>query len=222
MEEPPAPWTEVEVEAQYTVTLFAFSWALLPVMFMLMMTVFDRYENHRLPLAAAALLMLVLAFVSGVGQRRSAWSEGRVQLATASLVGAAASLGLVWGLNLVEWWWVPYGLVFGSVATMFVALNRLASCTTPTIRCAWPAQSRLPMTAFDGWRIHHGAWTNGTMGNNHLSDGTILTLFGQVDNDATYLCIDRLCPVELRPKWDALGVDFGQLAIVSNALDGEE
>ena len=95
MEEPPAPWTEIEVEAHYNMTLFAFSWALLPVMFMLMMTVFDRYDEHRLPLAAAALLMLALAFVSGVSQRRSAWSEGRVQLATASLVGTAASLGLI-------------------------------------------------------------------------------------------------------------------------------
>jgi len=222
VEEPPAPWTEVEVEAQYTVTLFAFSWALLPVMFMLMMAVFNRYEEHRLPLAAAALLMLALAFVSGVSQRRSAWSEGRVQLATASLVGAAVGLGLVWGLDLVEWWWVPYGLVFGSVATMFVALNRLASCTTPAIRCLWSAQSHLPVSAFDGWTLHHGAWTNGIMGTNHLADGTILTLFGQVDNDVTYLCIDRLCPVELRPEWDALGVDFGQLAIASSGLDGEE
>ena len=222
VEEPPAPWAEVEVDAEYTVTLFAFSWALLPVGFMLMMTLFDRYEEHRLPLAAASLLMLVFAFVSGVAQRRSAWSEGRVQLATATLVGAAVSLGLVWGLDLVAWWWVPYGLVFGSVATMFVALNRLASCTSPTVRCAWPAKAHLPLAAFDGWQIQHGAWINGTMGSKRCSDGTVLTLFGRVEDEATYLCIDQLCPLEVRPSWNDLGVDFAQLAIDLSAHHAEE
>ena len=47
VEEPPAPWTEIEVDAQYTVTLLAFSWALLPVGFMVMMAIFDRYQTHR-------------------------------------------------------------------------------------------------------------------------------------------------------------------------------
>ena len=92
VEEPPAPWTEVGVDAQYTVTLLAFSWALLPVGFMVMVAIFDRYQTHRLPLAAGALVMLALAFTSGVGQRRSAWFEGRIQLATASLL----STGLSW------------------------------------------------------------------------------------------------------------------------------
>ena len=222
VEEPPAPWTEVEVDAQFTVTLLAFAWALLPVGFMVMMAIFDRYQTHRLPLAAGALVMLSLAFTSGVGQRRSAWSEGRIQLATASLLSTGLVLVLVWWFALEAWWWVPYGLVFGSVATMFVALNHLSSCTTPTLRCAWPASSNVPAAAFHEWRIQNANWTNGTMGSKHLPDGTVLTLFGSLEGETTYLCIDRLCPPEVRPGWGELSVDFRLLGDPSNAAHAEE
>ena len=32
------------------------------------------------------------------------------------------------------------------------------------------------------------------MGSKHLPDGTVLTLFGSLEGETTYLCIDRLCP----------------------------
>ena len=148
VEEPPAPWTEVEVDAQYTVTLLAFSWALLPVGFMVMMAIFDRYQTHRLPLAAGALVMLALAFTSGVGQRRSAWYEGRIQLATASLLSTGLVLLLVWWFALEAWWWVPYGLVFGSVATMFVALNHLSRARRPRCDAPGPLPRTCPQLLF--------------------------------------------------------------------------
>ena len=140
MEDLPAPWAEASVEHNYTMTLFAFAWALLPVGFMVLMALFDRYEQHRLMLASVSFLMLLFAFSTGVMQRRSAFLEARIQLPVATLVATAASLGLLWGLELGEWWWVSYGLIFGTVATMYVGLDHLASCNAPIYRLPWPAQ----------------------------------------------------------------------------------
>ena len=95
-------WVEAEDEHRYTVTLLAFAWALLPVGFMVLMSLFDRYEQHRLTLAAVALVLLVLAFVSGVGQRKSALLDGRVQLATASLTSAGVLLAMLFALSLIH------------------------------------------------------------------------------------------------------------------------
>ena len=66
VEDLPVPWAEADVEHNYTMTLFAFSWALLPVGFMVLMALFDRYEEHRLTLASVAFVMLLFAFATGV------------------------------------------------------------------------------------------------------------------------------------------------------------
>ena len=91
VEDLPVPWAEAEGDHNYTVTLFAFAWALLPVGFMVMMALFDRYQQHRLTLASVALLMLVLAFVSGVGQRKSALLESRFHV---RCIATVAGLGI--------------------------------------------------------------------------------------------------------------------------------
>ena len=118
----PPGWNAFTPSSDYTITLFAFSWGLLPVGFMFMMLVFDRFEQHRLVVAAASLAMLVLAFFTGASQRRGSLQDGRVQLAAASLATAVVLLLLVWQLNLAEWWWTVYGTVFGSVPLMYIAL----------------------------------------------------------------------------------------------------
>ena len=127
---------------------------------MVMMALFDRYQQHRLTLASVALLMLVLAFVSG-GQRKSALLESRFNLAAANLASSAFVLVLLFALGLEAYWWVAYGLVFGSVATMYVALNHLASCDATSLRLAWSPTAAIPMEAFDGWRVVNGRWANG-------------------------------------------------------------
>ena len=150
VDELPEAWIESEGTHQFTVTLLAFSWALLPVGFMVLMALFDRYEQHRLTLAGVALAMLVLAFISGVGQRKSALLDARVQLATATLGSTAFLLVLLFLLGLSSYWWVVYGLVFGSVAMMYVSLNHLASCNAPTLRLPWDASVPIPSSALDG------------------------------------------------------------------------
>ena len=83
VDELPDGWAVNEIEQDFTVTLFVFSWALLPVGFMVMMAISTRYAQHRITLATAALVMLVLAFWTGAGQRRSSLHEPRMQLAVA-------------------------------------------------------------------------------------------------------------------------------------------
>lgn len=222
VEDLPAPWAEAEVEHNYTMTLFAFSWALLPVGFMVLMALFDRYQEHRLMLASVAFLMLLFAFATGVMQRRSALLEPRIQLAVATLVATAASLGLLWGLDLDGWWWVSYGLIFGTVTTMYVGLDHLASCDAVAYRLPWSATKALPLDAFEGWRLQQGRWANGTLATKRLENGTVLTLYGVLDEGSTYLCVGRLCPESLAPEQTSLGIDFTSLASESEAFLSEE
>ena len=46
--------------------------------------------------------------------------------------------------------------------------------------------------------------------------------FGSLEGETTYLCIDRLCPLEVRPGWGELSVDFRLLGDPSNAAHAEE
>lgn len=222
VDELPEAWIESEGTHQFTVTLLAFSWALLPVGFMVLMALFDRYEQHRLTLAGVALAMLVLAFISGVGQRKSALLDARVQLATATLGSTAFLLVVLFLLGLSSYWWVVYGLVFGSVAMMYVSLNHLASCNAPTLRLPWDASVPIPNSALDGWRIVNGRWVNGVIATRRMEHGPVLTLYGEVEGEVTFLCFERLSPAEASPQLATMGLDFSAVASLSVARLAEE
>ena len=222
VDELPEAWTESESSHQFTVTLLAFSWALLPVGFMVLMAVFDRYEQHRPTLAAVALTILVLAFISGVGQRRSALLEPRVQLATATLVSTAVLLALLFLLDLSSYWWVVYGLVFGSVAMMYVSLSYLASCNTPAVHLLWDVSVPIPNEALEGWRVVNGRWVNGVIATKRMEQGPVLTLYGLVEGEATLLCLEQLASVGASLPPHAIGLDFSTFASLSVARSAEE
>lgn len=222
MEDVPSGWTASEVKQDFTITLFAFSWALLPVGFMLVLSVTSRYEDHRLTLAAVAWLMLALAFASGAGQRRSSLLESRMQLAAGVLATAAGSLALTWGLELTDWWWVSYGFVFGSVACMYVGLNHLSSCDSPSFCLPWPTTLPVPVETLEQWNISNGRWTNGRMGFRRFEDGSVATMFGALEEEQARLCFEVLSPAKLRPSIDAWGVDFARLHDASGASIEEE
>lgn len=208
MDDVPDGWTASEVKQDFTITLFLFSWALLPVGFMFMLAFTTRYAQYRLTLAAVAMLFLVLAFCVGAGQRRSSLREPRTQLAVTSLTSAALSLGVLWALNMEAWWWVVYGLVFGSVAAMYVSLNHLSSCNAPVLQTPWSVKTRLPLGALDGWKIQEGTWTNGRMALFTFDDGALCTMYGSVEGDETYLCLEPLAPASSMPSITDWGVDF--------------
>ena len=186
------------------------------------MAVFDRYEQHRLTLAAVALTMLVLAFISGVGQRKSALLEPRVQLATATLASTAVLLALLFLLDLSSYWWVVYGLVFGSVAMMYVSLSYLASCNTPAVHLLWDVSVPIPNEALEGWRVVNGRWVNGVIATKRMEQGPVLTLYGLVEGEATLLCLEQLAPVGASPPPHAIGLDFSTFASLSVARSAEE
>ena len=188
----PPGWNAFTPSSDYTITLFAFSWGLLPVGFMFMMLVFDRFEQHRLVVAAASLAMLVLAFFTGASQRRGSLQDGRVQLAAASLATAVVLLLLVWQLNLAEWWWTVYGTVFGSVPLMYIALDHLAKCTSQGLSQAWPIERVVPVEALGGWRIQSARWVNGTMGTVVDGNGVVGVMYGELLGDEPMLCFEAL------------------------------
>ncbi len=218
----PDGWTANEIEQDFTVTLFVFSWALLPVGFMVVMAISSRYAQHRITLATVALLMLMLAFWTGAGQRRSSLQEPRMQLAVASLTSSALCLGLLWGLDMETWWWVAYGLIFGTVATMYVALNHLASCNAPALSIPWAAKTPLPLEAMSGWGIQNGRWANGRMGIFRFEREGICTLYGAVDGEVTSLCLEPLLPSGDVPALTDWGLDFVALRDASLTSSGEE
>ena len=222
MDDLPDGWTATEVKQDFTVTLFLFSWALLPVGFMPLLAFTTRFATYRLFLAAVALLMLLLAFSVGAGQRRSSLREPRTQLALSSLASTALSIGVLWALDMEAWWWVSYGLVFGSVATMYVSLNHLSSCNAPVLQTPWSVNTPLPQKALEGWAIQEGKWTNGRMAMFTFDDGALCTMFGSVEGDTTYLCLEPLASVSSMPAISEWGVDFDAFHAASSLSLGEE
>lgn len=218
----PDGWTATEVKHDFTITLFVFSWALLPVGFMVLMAFSSRYAQHRITLATVALLMLMLAFWTGAGQRRSSLNEPRMQLAVASLATSAGCLGLLWGLDMPTWWWVAYGLIFGTVATMYTGLNHLASCDAPSLRIPWSTKTPLPIGAMRGWSIQNGRWTNGRMGVLRLKDGGVCTMYGVMDGETAYLCLEPLSPAATSPPFTEWGLDFTAFREHSSPITSEE
>ena len=107
---------------------------------------------------------------------------------------------MLFALDLATYWWVVYGLVFGSVATMYVSLNHLASCNAPTFRLPWDVAVPVPSDALSGWRIVNGRWTNGVIATKATEDGTVLTLHGDLLNGATFLFFERLLSPTPHPR----------------------
>ena len=105
---------------------------------------------------------------------------------------------------------------------MYVSLNHLASCNAPTLRLPWDVSIPIPNHALDGWRILNGRWVNGVIATKRTEHGPVLTLYGSVDNDATFLCFEQLSSKNASPQYDAVGLDFSILASLSVARSAEE
>ncbi|MCH1461457.1 MAG: hypothetical protein L7U25_03775, partial [Candidatus Poseidonia sp.] len=108
-------WVSYPPESDFSVTLFLFAWALMPVGFMGMLLAFHRYEEYRFAVAATSLGLLLLAYISGITQRIGATRDRKVQLTIGVLSLATLSVVGVWFFDLEQWWWVSYGLIIGSV-----------------------------------------------------------------------------------------------------------
>ena len=148
--------------------------------------------------------------------------DARVQLATTTLLSTAFLLVLLFLLGLSSYWWVVYGMVFGSVAMMYVSLNHLASCNAPTLRLPWDASAPIPNSALKGWRIISGRWANGIIATRRIEHGPVLTLYGEVENNVTFLCFECLSSIEASPQLATMGVDFSTFASLSVARSAEE
>lgn len=190
----PNGWTSYTPKADYTVTLFLFAWALLPVGFMVMMALFGRFEPYRLPLAAVSYALLVLAYWTGVSQRKEVHRESRVAIATAVLSIAGTVLIAVWMLGLDAWWWVVYGLVIGSVPPMYVALNFLAGCTAEGWNLRWDVGHPIPLECLPDWNVSSGVWKSGTVAYLINEKGSVCVLYGALAGEQTILCVERLSP----------------------------
>lgn len=190
----PNGWASYTPKADYTVTLFLFAWALLPVGFMVMMALFGRFESYRLPLAAVSYALLVVAYWTGVSQRKEVHRENRVAIATAVLSLSGTVLIAVWMLGLDAWWWVVYGLVIGSVPPMYVALNFLAGCTAVGWSLRWDAGHPIPLECLTGWNVSSGVWKSGTMAYFIDEKGCVCVLYGALDEEQPTLCVEHLSP----------------------------
>lgn len=206
----PKGWSVSPVSANYTVTLLVFSWALLPAGFMLLLLIFGRYPEVRLPLAACTWALFVFTFFTGFSQRQGALHDGRVLLCATVLGGAGVLLGLVWALDLDAWWWAVHAVVLGCVPVLFVTMNHLASCTAPAIERPWHATHRLSSAALPGWQVLTGAWTQDEMARTHRN-GVLYVLYGCIVGEHTRLRIEAFAYGSTFPfdgiadvRWNAL------------------
>ena len=218
----PPGWVTYDPESDYTITLFAFAWALLPVGFMVMMLVFDRFAQYRLALAGAALGMLCLAFATGATQRKGALKDERVLLAIAALCATVALTLLVWRLNLNDWWWAVYGMVFGCVPMMYVAIDHLAKCTALGFSRPWSPERTVPSMALPGWRIQTARWANGPMASVVTKDGVVGVLYGELADGETRLCFESLQPKSEEFPSPLLNVDWRRFDDETSVATSEE
>ena len=76
----PGGWHTAAPKANFTVTLFLFAWALLPIGFMGMMLLFHKFETFRLPIMALSDTLLVITLVSAISQRKGSVYDAKIQL----------------------------------------------------------------------------------------------------------------------------------------------
>ena len=105
---------------------------------------------------------------------------------------------------------------------MYVGLDHLASCDAGAYCLPWSAGKELPMEAFQGWRLQEGRWINGNLGTKRLENGTVITLYGALDDGSAHLYVDRLCPSSSAPERTSLGIDLIRLASEIEAHLSEE
>jgi hypothetical protein len=209
-------------ESDFSITLFLFAWALMPVGFMCMLLAFHRYESYRFAVAATSLGLLLLAYTSGITQRVGASRDRKVQLTVGVLSLATLSVLGVWFFGLEEWWWVSYGLIIGSVPMMYVSLDALSGSNAEGWKVAWPVATHVPEAHLSTWRILSARWKTGLMAWTYLDEGQIAVLYGAKDEDVTSLHYEVLCSTETQPKKAASGLNFTALGALSMAQFGEE
>ena len=176
-------WATYRPTTSYGPTLFLFAWALLPVGFQVLMVAFQRFDAFRNPLAALALSLLVVPMVSGTAQRKGAWRTPLVQLSVASYSLAAIMLGLIWGLGLDDWWWVPHGLTFGCVPMLFLALDHLARCNQPGWERPWDPSVPVPaLEAIREWTLVSARWSPAIMAWCRNDLGDVAVMYGCKDD----------------------------------------
>jgi hypothetical protein len=188
----PKRWTSYQPPAEYTITLLVFAWALLPAGFMVMLLAFDRYPSVRTPLALATYGMLLFALFTGVSQRHLAWREPRMSMAVGSFAFTGGLWMLLTWLELTNWWWVTYGLILGCIPLLYVAMNHLASCTSPGMRRSWPSHAVLNPQALPGWTVVQATWAPSLLAWKSTAKGEVATLFGAINDEQTMLCIEVL------------------------------
>jgi hypothetical protein len=220
VEDRPDGWTERASESNFTITLLVFSWALLPVGFMLMLLLFNRYPEQRFPLSVATYGMLVFTFITGVGQRQSALRDDRVFLSATMLFITGVTLVAGRALSLDDLWWVGYAAVLGCVPMLFVAMSHLASCTAPGLERPWQANLPVPATAFPTWRVVSAVWTQGEMmWSKH--NGMLCVLYGALENEQPVLRLEAFAHGKVLPL-EAFGeIDWDGLALPFQAMSEE-
>lgn len=188
----PQRWTSYQPSADYTITLLVFAWALLPAGFMVMLLSFGRYPTVRTPLALSTYGMLLFALFTGVSQRHLAWRDPRMLITIASFGFTGVVWALLQWLSLLSWWWVTYGLVLGCIPLLYVAMNHLASCTSPGMRRDWPPDAVLNSRSLPGWTVVQATWSPSLLAWKSSGNGQLATLFGTLVEEQTTLCIEVL------------------------------
>ena len=218
----PTGWRSYTPEANYTITLLAFAWTFLPLGFMVMLLVFNKYDEYQYPLALFSLLALSTVCATAITQRPSSMREGRIQLALSSLTIALIFLMLSWGLDLQNWWWVSYAFVFGSTAMVYVAMSFLAGCTGAGICKAWNPQHAVTSAALPDWVLTQGIWKEGEMAWKKTPEGVLCILSGRRFQGNPHLCFEVFTPGVSQPVEYLGAVQWHNLRITKRAQTEEE
>lgn len=221
-EKMPGGWHTAAPKANFTVTLFLFAWALLPIGFMGMMLLFHKFETFRLPIMALSDALLVLTLASAISQRKGSFYDAKIQLSGFLLGISILLLTLLYVADLRQWWWIAYAFCIGSVPYLFISLNAMAGWDHDVHQLPWDAKMMVPVDAcFSDWNVVSTRWSTSIMAWKKIGRITGV-LYGGKQEDELHLNLELLTTKDHVFSDEELGVHWSHFNPQNTPSQSEE
>ena len=220
--EMPGGWVTTTHKGDFTVTLFLFAWALLPIGFMGMMLLFHKFEGFRLPVMALSEALLVLTFASGFSQRKGAFYDAKMQLSGFLLGISILILVVLYVTDLEQWWWIGYAFCIGSVPYLFVSLNAMAGWDHEVYQIPWDAKVLVPVDdCLSDWNVVSSRWSTSIMAWKKIGQTTGV-LYGGKHEDQLCLNLELHASKNYEFSDEQLGVQWSGFNPGNTLIQSEE
>jgi len=197
--------------------MFVFAWTLLPIGFLAMIVIFQKYQSVAYYLSLISQAGLAFALFASVAQRQHAMRDSRLQYVTSVLcLTLFVTIVCFWLGD--SWWWMASVWTIGLVPFMYHGIQRFATWNAPILAIEWPNSQPLPFDeALTGWKIESYLLRRGVVAT--LEGSNVVCLRGVINEVGSELWLELLCPEMEMPDLKTLGIDFSSL---SSGVNGKK